>query len=184
MSDEIAKLIQEHEALVASILDNQKGSFEERVEPFDDGGPELSEDALESYDMGGGKLVMPADADERLGRYWWVASSQCHKIELGWTKGFPPKTKCCPLRCRSWYIYLYVIVCHPAASEIIDDIQTCARRAAIAAGIAALIAGSSAAIATFKLTFYQCLINKGYAWAKDISVRITTDTQNGPWRRC
>lgn len=184
MNDDIEALIRDHQEWVAEVVRSQKDGRGEFVEPFDDGAPELGCDALEVYDPQSKRLTGPDGDEAMLARYWWVAASTCETIRLARTKGFPPKTKCCPLRCRSWYISLYVKICHPAVHEIIADVEDCAREAAIAAGIAALLSGSAAAVAAFKIDFYRCIMSKGHDWAKELSISIYTDTENGPWRRC
>jgi hypothetical protein len=177
----IEELIREHEELVDALYSGETDKSAP-LDPDDLGA--LDGSALQSYDPNTMQLILPRDEAERLRRYIWVVANQCMVAQLGYTKMFPPKTKCCPLRCKDWYVHLFVRVCHPAAQELWDDIQVCLRRALGAAGLAALLSGSAAAIATFKLTFYGCMIDKGYNWAKDISLHVYTETRNGPWRKC
>lgn len=124
-----------------------------------------------------------------------ASSAACAKITLGSTNlprqvktetdfsVFPPRIT---LRCRDARITAYATICGPQdiIGDLINDVKDCAMAGAVAAGLAAIIAGPAAALPAFQAAFEPCLVQKIGSRINEISVSLGTSHETGNWGPC
>jgi hypothetical protein len=126
-----------------------------------------------------------------------LAGQECHEFVLARIRGWPETKTEFDMRCirvfghkictkvpviyhRSCTLEVVVVVCYPTG--YLNDVTTCITGAGMAAAVAAVISGGSAAAGTFKAALEACLLAKGAKWANQISVNVPPPkTECGPW---
>ncbi|WP_191830887.1 hypothetical protein [Pseudomonas fluorescens] len=139
---------------------------------------------LERWDKTTNKPDYPATDNDKLERIAVIylfgtrqvvfASGICYD-ETKWDNG---------LKCRTTCKEAVAEFSHPSLDGIWSDVQACANAALAAAGIAALLSGGAAAIATFKASFYACIMAKVGGWTSAIQVNVFPRESTGNWRWC
>jgi hypothetical protein len=137
---------------------------------------EISGKRIPSGALGFGKDRAPDDPRELLEHSYSIILFGQREIELGrtcWTERWY-ETSDWPWhwKCRDCCHVAYAVLSHPNLDEVWSGAVDCAMQAAVAMTIAAIIAGGEAAVPAFCGYFYPCMIAKGIAWAKEISVNI------------
>jgi hypothetical protein len=84
---------------------------------------------------------------------------------------------------RTCHVVVYADVHYPAnaGANALHDLTQCITGAGMAAAIAAVLSGGSAAASVFTAALKSCLQAKGIAWAQQISVSVGATSQCGGW---